>query len=166
MAKQWLIIDEESNKVVGWQRSYSNTIPSNVGKRVLECDSAKMEEYFTLEEEAILQNRFAVVIENDGELYLEDDNRPYFSVSADKLEALADNSDIITFTMTCLDSDDNVIPINESMKFSFNNKLYKLNFVDGVATYDSKFKESGRFTISTTQDYKVKDALTVEAYEA
>lgn len=167
MAKQWLTIDNATNKVVAWQRSPADVIPNPAeGFRVLDCDDAKMQEYFNLDTEARLQNRKPVILEADGVLSLEADNRPYFSVAASKTEAVADNTDAITFTFTCLNADGSVLPFTGSMKFDFNNKLYKLNFVDGVASYSGKFVQSGRWTIKSNEVYKVKEPLIVEAYEA
>jgi hypothetical protein len=167
MAKQWLTIDNETNKVVGWQRSPADTIPAPAeGFRVLDCDEARMEEYFNLDKEARLQNRFPVILEADGVLSLEADTRPLFGVAANKLEAIADGVDAITFTFTCLNEDGSTLPYTGSQKFAFNSKLYKLNFVNGVASYSGKFVQSGRWTLGTNEVYRVKEPLTVEAYEA
>jgi hypothetical protein len=165
--KQWLIINSADNKVTGWQRTHADEIPGTPsGCYTLDCDDAKMAEYFSLEAEARQQGRIPVILEDGGMLSLEEDNRPYFSVTANKLEAVADNVDFITFTMTALNSNGSVMDFTGSLKFTFNMKLYKLNFVNGVATYNGKFIQSGRFTIASSNDYKVKEPLTVEAYEA
>lgn len=175
--KQWLIIDEATSLIVGWQRTELKLIdeenqifeamplPSS-GIKFLERDEVKMKEYFDLSRLEIIDRRKNSIVENDGVLSQTVDERPYLEITADKLEVVADGLDLITFTVNTLDDQGKPSIFNGTYNFPFNEKIYKLDFIVGVATFEHVFDKSGKALIGSTPDFKVKDQIILTAVEA
>jgi hypothetical protein len=164
--KRWLNVDTTTGKVLGWQGTGAEELPvAPSGVRQVERTDGEMDSYFALTAQAASEKRSPEITESGGSLTLASDARIYLDVAVDNAEPAID-VDTVTFTIKKLNSDDTInTSFSGSTKFPFNDRLFKVTFVAGVATYSMKFKNSGTRVIDSTSSFKIKTPLTVDVVE-
>ena len=161
----FLKVNDATNQITGYQRSKSAIAPA-VGARHVERTEVQMDEYFALRQQAADEQRNAYITEANGDLTLAPDTRPFINVTADKAEIDADGIDAVTLTVRLLNADG-------SPKTSFNGTvkaeifgLFRVRFVfvSGVATKALRTTQSGIYVLQSTDDYRLKTDVMVEAF--
>jgi len=163
--KQWVNVDISNDRVLGYQNTGANELPpcpENV--RQVELTDEQMSAYHGMAHTARLENRH--ITEEDGELTLSPDERIYLDIIADKSEVLIKTEEI-TFTIRKLNPEDDSIDesFNETVKFPFNQRLFRVNFNGGVAQYTMTFEKSRRRIIDSTKNFKIKTPLIIDVVE-
>ena len=160
----FLKVEVSTNKIVGTQRG-PELIVAPVGRRHIERTDAEMDTYHALYNEMRVDGRSSALVEIAGIVSIEADTRPYVDVSVDKTEIDADGVDIVTLTVQILAPDGTpTTAFNGNFKaLLFGEFWVRLNFTNGVAVKPLSTVRSGVYELKSTNDYKVKTSVVVEA---
>lgn len=161
---QWINVDAVTGKYQGWQRSSKGEIPASDDKVIrVEADDALLTLVDTLHREAADDGRADAVVYSDGQFGLAPDDRPRFRVET---SALAEVGVEQAFTVTAIDAEGNAVTaLNGEQRMRVNDRIFKLTFVDGVATRTFAFDKSGVFVIASSPDYAVESRVVIEVAE-
>jgi len=153
----------ENGEVLG----YVTGAKVQASAKLVEADDALMTEYRTLEKQLLDAEQPGRVLYNNGRFSLPVDGRPRLSATSDKATIAADGVDTATITISVLRADGTVNTGFTAVRmFEFRSgRFWRLSFQNGVATKTFATRTSGRFSIETTPEYRLREPLHIIAYE-
>lgn len=161
---QWINVDAATGRYRGWQRSSKGDVPaSDAATLRIEADDSSFAAVLDLHGQAIDDGRADALVYADGQFALEPDTRPIFRVET---EPQAQKGIDHVFTVSAVDTNGTVLTsVNGARRMQVGERIFNLNFVNGVATRTFAFDHSGIFRIVSIKNYKVETPVIIEVAE-
>lgn len=167
MATQWIIIDKSTMAVTGWQRSSkASSVPDDTSETLFrEVTDAQLKDLSDKQAQMREAGRSDSVVVQNGELVIPEDTRPLFRVTPNATEV--DIATPVTLTIEALNSDGSLrAGLNTTLNWrTLNGRVFKLTFVNGVATKDIVMNASGDWHIKSEAGYRVESEVVITGVE-
>ena len=159
----WFTVEAGTTRVLGWSSSGATSLPAAApGLAVFQCSAADTARYDALQSEAIADGREPTVLRDaaTGTLSLPPDTRPVMRVAVDKAAPMV--GEIVNVTVTRLDDPAFTGSFDAELA---SGRLFRLDFVNGVAQRTFSFSASGVQRLTSSLAFKLETPVEFRVAE-